>query len=298
MHAIIDHNGRELQDHGTLDFPCAAYHTSNTGFPWHWHEELEMIYVEAGSLVVAVADGRYPLRAGEGIVINANAPHAVIPNPCAEYKESDIVFHPRLLYGSTDSVLYAKHVSPFLHCETHKGIPLLQGVAWQEEAAQCIRLACDFCQRTPPFYAFEVRNLLTRIFVSVFTHIHMPTTQPSVQSVQNTQRIQDMMRFVLTHMHEEITLAQLAGHAHLSTRECQRAFVAYIGLSPMQYVSQIRLARAAELLRNEAASITDICFRCGFQSPSYFGKKFRARYGMTPRQYQKAGTIVNELENT
>ena len=47
--------GKELQPHGTAQFPCAGYSAVYTDkpedvIPWHWHEELEIVYVETGSL--------------------------------------------------------------------------------------------------------------------------------------------------------------------------------------------------------------------------------------------------------
>ena len=61
MEAQIDGSGRELQPHGTADFPCAAYETEDTGFPWHWHEEFEAISVLSGELEVAAGDRRLRL---------------------------------------------------------------------------------------------------------------------------------------------------------------------------------------------------------------------------------------------
>ena len=48
----LNRTGRELQPHGTPDFPCAGYssvYTDSAGdvVPWHWHEDLEIIYVES-----------------------------------------------------------------------------------------------------------------------------------------------------------------------------------------------------------------------------------------------------------
>ena len=55
----LNRTGRELQPHGTPDFPCAGYssvYTDSAGdvVPWHWHEDLEIIYVESGHLRLQV----------------------------------------------------------------------------------------------------------------------------------------------------------------------------------------------------------------------------------------------------
>lgn len=50
----VDEKGRELLNHGTLAFPCAWYYSGmNQGdVPWHWHEEIELVYLEPGNSAV------------------------------------------------------------------------------------------------------------------------------------------------------------------------------------------------------------------------------------------------------
>ena len=69
--------GKELQPHGTAQFPCAGYSAVYTDkpedvIPWHWHEELEIVYVETGSLKLQIPGKTFHLGQGEGFVINSN----------------------------------------------------------------------------------------------------------------------------------------------------------------------------------------------------------------------------------
>ena len=53
----LDRGLKELQPHGTLEFPCAGYSARYTGqqrdgIPWHWHEELELLYVQEGACLL------------------------------------------------------------------------------------------------------------------------------------------------------------------------------------------------------------------------------------------------------
>lgn len=50
---------KELQPHGSLAFPCAGYASRHTdrpedSIPWHWHEEIEIIYIENGQIEVKI----------------------------------------------------------------------------------------------------------------------------------------------------------------------------------------------------------------------------------------------------
>ena len=73
----LNRAGRELQPHGMPDFPCAGYssvYTDSAGdvVPWHWHEDLEVIYVESGHLRLQVPGKTFHLKQGEGAVVNSN----------------------------------------------------------------------------------------------------------------------------------------------------------------------------------------------------------------------------------
>ena len=57
-------------------------------------------------------------------------------------------------------------------------------------------------------------------------------------------------------------------------------------LCPIEYVNQYRLTQAAQLLRTTAQSVSDICYLTGFNSSSYFTKKFKDYYKMTPKEYR------------
>ncbi len=58
------------------------------------------------------------------------------------------------------------------------------------------------------------------------------------------------------------------------------------GLTPSQYVNQIRIEYAAHLLRSDEVSIDDVIEFCGFDNNSYFYRLFKRQYGLTPRQYR------------
>ena len=92
--------------------------------------------------------------------------------------------------------------------------------------------------------------------------------------------------FMHAHMGEAIDLKDVADAAGLSRFHFQRSFVAVFGQTPHQYLTQIRLERARELLAERGASVTETCVEIGFASIGSFSTLFRRRMGMSPRQYQ------------
>ena len=58
------------------------------------------------------------------------------------------------------------------------------------------------------------------------------------------------------------------------------------GFAPVDLVKEVRLAKAAKLIETTDDSITEIAYSVGFRDSGYFGKCFRKKYGMTPKEYR------------
>lgn len=66
-----------------------------------------------------------------------------------------------------------------------------------------------------------------------------------------------------------------------------KAFSRYVGVTPTQYVNKLRLSYACQLLNNTTDDVTDIIFKCGFDSISHFNHCFKEAYKQSPTQYRK-----------
>ncbi len=78
----------------------------------------------------------------------------------------------------------------------------------------------------------------------------------------------------------------LAAMLNISARHLGRLCVAATGLSPVDYIQDIRMREACRLLAYTKQSISDVGFELGFQDPSYFSRAFKRHIGLTPREYR------------
>ncbi|MGI8526207.1 MAG: helix-turn-helix domain-containing protein [Pseudolabrys sp.] len=83
------------------------------------------------------------------------------------------------------------------------------------------------------------------------------------------------------------TVAMLASAAGMSRSAFAREFAASFALTPMEFVTKIRLHHAAELLRSTAVSVKAIAAGIGFASRSHFSRVFRDAYGTDPRNFRR-----------
>ncbi|WP_332368517.1 response regulator [Spirosoma telluris] len=80
---------------------------------------------------------------------------------------------------------------------------------------------------------------------------------------------------------------ELAQAANLSRSQLHRKLKAIVNSSPTDWIRQIRLSRAAELLKTGEQTVTQVAYMVGYESLSYFSKVFQEQYGLLPSQFSK-----------
>lgn len=278
---------KELQPHGSLEFPCAGYSSCHTdrsedAIPWHWHEEIEIVYIEKGQMKVKIPSDAFLLGKGDCVVINSNILHYA--EAVVECKLRSLVFSPTLITGNEDLVFAKKYMQPLLTCNfSHYVVK----AGSNENIANWFNCAFEALAQDCYGYEFTVREKLSRICLFLYGKFNPQTEIPNIPLNQDNLRIRKMLTYIHKNFADEISLAEIASTAGISERESLRCFRKTIQLSPIQYLLKYRIMQGAEmLLRNPAASISEIATLCGFDSPSNFAKIFKRFYNCTPREYR------------
>ena len=86
---------------------------------------------------------------------------------------------------------------------------------------------------------------------------------------------------------QELSLRVLADGVHLNPNYFHRLFTAACGITPLQYLTEVRISHAKYELLNTDRSVTEIAELCGFSTYNYFCAVFRKRCGMSPRDFRK-----------
>jgi len=105
-----------------------------------------------------------------------------------------------------------------------------------------------------------------------------------------SHRFAAVVQYIKQHLTEQITVEKLSALACMSKATFFRVFKRELGLTPIEYIIQERIAEAKRLLRNPLNSVADVCFRAGFNNTAYFQKLFKQYEGITPGLYKKQHT--------
>lgn len=285
----VDSRQRELVEHGTTAFPIACYYDdlSNYEVQWHWHEEWEAAVILEGTALIAAGNEKYVLHAGEGFFVNSQILHGCwdLENSCSQFHS--IVFHPRLVGGSLDSVFYQNYIQPLTQNHALESLHLKPEIPWQRELLARIEEVWQACAREPYGFEFQVRSALSDFVLLLQRNTPVSRKAPNVKSLRDEERIKAMLQFIHDHSADELNTKSIAQAAAISESECLRCFRTTIGTTPIQYVRQYRIQKAVQLLSSTQLPVSVISEQCGFQDVSYFTKTFREMKGCAPTVFRR-----------
>lgn len=99
-------------------------------------------------------------------------------------------------------------------------------------------------------------------------------------------RLMRAKQYVQEHYTDEITIADLAAMSEMSPSSFRQRFKEYTGLSPINYIKEVRLERSKELLVNTQLTSKEIAYSTGFNTPYYFSIVFKQSVGMSPLEFR------------
>lgn len=253
----------------------------NPGFQvMHWHEDLQFIYVLDGMIEVKTLDSVYQISAGDGIFINKNVVHLVLKKGTCHY--NSFIFPDYFLkfyFGSpakdcVESIVGKEQLPIFI---------LSSNISWNCEALSILHSMSELEQKKTEYYAYEVLVFLSTLWLKISKNIQLPSDK---QETVINLRMQKFLQYIEKHYGEEISLEELAGSANVSKSECLRCFKASLQTTPYKYLTEYRLSRAAEFLKKTDEPISNIASSVGFHQASHFGKFFKEKTGLSPREYR------------
>ena len=115
------------------------------------------------------------------------------------------------------------------------------------------------------------------------------TTSLAARLGTRHEKLLQAAAFLEARIEEEFDLDACAEHLALSRRQIERLFSSHLGITPVRYMNDLRLARGRALLSETDMKVTEVAVACGFASASHFSKSFRKKYGLSPYRFSHFG---------
>jgi AraC family transcriptional regulator len=132
-----------------------------------------------------------------------------------------------------------------------------------------------------------VSSLACQLSVQVLRrHAQLRFTDDALAARLGPRELSRVRDYASSHLHEPITLDDLAREVSLSKHHFARRFREAMSCSPYEYVLALRVERAADLIKHTRLPLADIARRCGFADQSHLTRHFRQRKGVTPGRFR------------
>lgn len=276
----------ERIQHGEAEFPLRFYREDVWEFDfhcidWHWHPEVEFVYVERGEISCFVGTEQFILSQGCGLFVNSGILHRYQAEESVSVP--NIVFSPELL-GTKTGRIYQKYIVPVIESAI-SCIRFSPSVEWEQEILQLLLHIFRLTEKenSEMQIVSHLLKLWQQLFICSETHREHMTGDKGRRA-----QLQVMMQFIHANFNRQITLKEIADCVHISESSALQLFRQGIHLSPVAYLIQYRLKRAADLLANTNKTVTNVAYETGFSDAGYFCRTFRKYYRQTAMEYRKS----------
>lgn len=253
----------------------------NELFYWHFHPEVEIVYVEAENGIRHCGDHISRYEGSDLALIGSNIPHLNFDYGVKTEVETVVVQMKEDFLGTAFFMLPEVSAIRDLF-DRAKGGLAFRG-ATKEKAGALLKTLTSLSHFDQLICLLQVFQLLATS-EDVIALNARPIAKASVQKEQ--QRLQKIYHYVETHYTEPIDVHAVAELVHLSTPAFCRYFKKSTHLTYTDFVNQYRINQAKKLLLQQE-SVTQACFDSGFDNLSYFNKTFKKLTGENPSVFRK-----------
>nr|WP_245339259.1 AraC family transcriptional regulator [Paenibacillus shirakamiensis] len=262
------------------DFPLTASSTLGVTPSFqrlHWHRELEINWILSGSGIYVINGREYPFTEGDLFLIDSDDLHRA--------------------YEGQDLEMGVVMFDPILLAPAQRYDPELLRPFRDNEASSTRYISCTH-ERSSVMskYLREILNeyvakkrsnhsIIMGLLLQFLAEVNRYFSTTELIEMMPSWQI-EQMRSVIAAMEEDLSrpwnVRDLAELVHLSPSRFSALFSQVAGSAPLNYLVQLRLAHAVELLEKSDDSILSVAATCGFRNLSNFNRLFRRNYGISP----------------
>jgi AraC-like DNA-binding protein len=266
-----------------VSFTCRRTAGPGWGFQWHFHPEYELTLIVRGSGQRFVGDDIADFRAGDLVLLGPSLPHTwysrrPVRNP--PHEAVVIQFLPSFM---GDGFLERPETRSIARLLRQAGSGLHFRGASQAAAAERMQQITALPPLMRLTELLHILDILARCR-SARTLSSPRFKAPARPSEQ--RRIHRALQYVHENLAGELTLTDAAARVRLSPSAFSRFFRRASGKGFAQYVNELRVGRACELLAETDRNIAVIAMDCGFNNLSNFNRRFKEVRGLAPREYR------------
>ena len=249
---------------------------------WHFHPELEIVYVKHGSGKRHIGNHISYYNGGDLIFLGPNLPHYGFTDRLSGSNSEVVVQMKEDFMGEGFLKLPEMQMIVQLFERSKSGLSFY-GNTKDEVGSRLMSLFyMDQFEKLTEFL-----KILQILATSKEYNILNASGIALVVQNQDTNRIDAVYKYVRNNFTEPIQLEDISAHVNMTVPSFCRYFKKVTGKTFTEFVNEFRIVHACKLLTEEQLSIAEVCFDSGFNNFSHFNKLFKAKTGKSPNAFRK-----------
>lgn len=281
---------KETTVHGTAMFPLHIYtHNDIDGdfsVSYHWHKEIEILYIEKGEFSITINENTFIAKPGEMYFINSEDFHQVSTlnnEPSIHYA---IIFTPELISFDFYDYCQSHYIMPILNKTLQFPTTINSNASALEKITEEFIYAVASYDNEKLGWQLNIKSSLLRI-ISILIENELLIKEGNTPN--NDYKIsiaKNLINYINDNYTHKITINDLAKQTNMNPQYFCRFFKSLFGKTAIEYINEYRIEKASEMIQSEDIKIIEICFSVGFDNFSYFIKKFKQYKKCTPSKYK------------
>ncbi|QBN19131.1 AraC family transcriptional regulator [Flavobacterium nackdongense] len=255
---------------------------NSTAHFWHYHPEIELVYVNGGSGKRQIGSHISYYTSGSLILIGSNLPHCGFTDEkTGNSKETIIQMKPDFLGNTFFGTAELKNINNLFN-RAKTGLVFIGET--KKRLGKKVELMADQLPFERLLTLLSILNELEE--ATEFKVLNAEGFSMNLQ-MQDNDKINTIFNYVKDNFQEQITLEEVAELVSMTVPSLCRYFKKITKKTFTKFVNEYRLVHASKLLAEKPISITEVCFESGFNNFSYFNKTFQEFTGKSASQYRK-----------
>ena len=278
--------------HQTSSRPFLIHHTvvnksMELALYLHYHNEMELFYMEEGEVNFVIEEETYRLRTGDAMFIPSGLIHYAknirnTDEACSFYA---FVFDASLLTDVLPS--YCRHyIYPALYNARKSILHIDTTIENHRQILEFLTPIFDMNRDEIDMYELELRGRLLIIWQLMYNH-HLINVHNNSLYDHIYPQLKECIDYIDNHYQDNIELNLLADKAGMSEGHFCRIFKEFTGFTPFTYLNRKRILESCRFLSDTSDSIADIATKCGYNNISYYNRTFLKMMHETPSAYRK-----------
>lgn len=254
-------------------------------YPIHFHPEYELNFIaNAQGAKRIVGDSSAIIKNRELVLTGPNLAHGWLSNHQLGQnpREITIQFSQKLLSAELLRRTAFKPIKIML-------IQAKRGISFSQRTIQKVEEQILLINEKSEFDLFlSFQKILHTLANSTDQKILTTSSLPQQNNLIGNSIINRACQYLQSNYNcKELKINSAAQHVQIPAHRLNRLFKLQSGMSFIEFLSEIRLNAATQMLTNTDKSINEICYECGFNSTTTFYRIFKSKQGMTPLEYRK-----------